>query len=80
MVVGFTSSLGLEGRSRALFWFLANPGNRVFFVFGYTGNHPQAVFFFFFLFLNFNWYFQMQKLILAPPPQTPKRRAQFFDF
>jgi len=52
MVVGFTSSLGLEGRSRALFWFLANPGNQVFFVFGYTGNHPQAVFILFYFIIK----------------------------
>lgn len=44
MVVGFTSSLGLEGRSRALFWFFGESWESGFFVFGYTGNHPQAVF------------------------------------
>jgi hypothetical protein len=49
MVVGFTSSLGLEGRSRALFWFFGESWESGFFVFGYTGNHPQAVFIFIFI-------------------------------
>jgi hypothetical protein len=55
----FTSSLGLEGRSRALFWFLANPGNHVFLVFGYTGNHPQS----FLPPMILYWYHTIKKLI-----------------
>jgi hypothetical protein len=64
MVVGFTSSLGLEGRSRALFWFLANPGNQVFLFLAILATIHRQCFFIFYLYYYYYYYYYYKILIL----------------